>query len=955
MTTLDTDGPISGTTRWVRIIPDEDGVPPVAGPSISYGGLIMNPIKTGSRLGWITYPEEFSLSPALTAYAKNANELAIEEDKLDTDSTAVTDPRTPTDHASSHDTTGSDALNILTIGGVASNDVRLTNSRTPTSHATSHDTTGSDSLNIVNIGGVASNDSRLTNSRTPTVHATSHATGGSDVITPAAIGASSTTHTHDDRYFRENEFINSSAGSADAGKPVVLDSNGKLSTSMTNTATAANTNTSVGNFNTILSSSNTNVQSALETLDDHDHSAYLSHVNSTTVHFTQTEINHTNLLNRGSNTHAAIDSHLGDNSVHFAQTAVNHTNILNRGTNAHSTIDSHLGNSSIHFGVGAVSHAAITDLSYATAGHTGFAADTDTRFPSSDQKLALAGTSGVPNTSNRYVTNADTRLTNSRVPTTHASTHFTGGTDALAASNIGAEPANANIQSHISSTSNPHTVTTTQIGAIPTSQKGVANGVATLDATTKIPTSQLPDAVLGSVIYKGTWNADINVPAIPVASVSNKGWYYKVSVAGSTNIDGNTNWGIGDWVISNGVTWDEVNNTESVSSVNGSTGAISGLETVSNRVSSFNDSTENYATTNAIKTYVDTEITTHDHDGDYFTNTSFVNASADAGKPIVLDSTGKISSTMVPSQSTQSGNEITLVTTAFDGILSSSDSNVQAALETIDDHTHGIYAEASDVRFPTTDEKAALIGTDGSADGTNRYVTDSDPRMTDSRTPTAHASSHDTTGSDPIDILAFGAIDTTAFEAHTTDDSIHFSLASIDHASLDSTSLDFANSGHTGFAYYHDTRFPDVDEKDALAGSFGTPSAANTYVTTLDSRMTNSRTPATHASSHDSTGTDAITPAGIGAVDSGDLGAVDGVATLDSSGWLNISQFPEEYVNSMRYKGEWNSDTNSPTIPAASSANAGWFYVVSVDGTTLVNGINEWKVGDWIVSNGTHG
>lgn len=49
-------------------------------------------------------------------------------------------------------------------------------------------------------------------------------------------------------------------------------------------------------------------------------------------------------------------------------------------------------------------------------------------------------------------------------------------------------------------------------------------------------------------------------------------------------------------------------------------------------------------------------------------------------------------------------------------------------------------AEGNDGRFPTADEKAALVGTDGSPSALNPYVTDSDARMTDARTPTGSAS-----------------------------------------------------------------------------------------------------------------------------------------------------------------------------------------------------------------------
>jgi hypothetical protein len=81
-------------------------------------------------------------------------------------------------------------------------------------------------------------------------------------------------------------------------------------------------------------------------------------------------------------------------------------------------------------------------------------------------------------------------------------------------------------------------------------------------------------ALVGGVMYEGTWNASTNTPTI-VSSVGSKGDYYIVSTAGSTNINGITSWNIGDWIIFNGTTWDKVDNTDAVSSVNGYTGAVS--------------------------------------------------------------------------------------------------------------------------------------------------------------------------------------------------------------------------------------------------------------------------------------------------------------------------------------------------------------------------------------------
>jgi len=56
--------------------------------------------------------------------------------------------------------------------------------------------------------------------------------------------------------------------------------------------------------------------------------------------------------------------------------------------------------------------------------------------PTAGEKAALAGTSGAPSGSNKYVTNADSRMTNARTPTSHASSHVGGGSDAIAVATI---------------------------------------------------------------------------------------------------------------------------------------------------------------------------------------------------------------------------------------------------------------------------------------------------------------------------------------------------------------------------------------------------------------------------------------------------------------------------------------------------------------------------------------
>ena len=72
---------------------------------------------------------------------------------------------------------------------------------------------------------------------------------------------------------------------------------------------------------------------------------------------------------------------------------------------------------------------------------------------------------------------------------------------------------------------------------------------------------------LGALQYQGGWNANTNSPAIPAASSANKGYYYVVTTASGgdvshTNCPANTNYLVGDWLVSNGTTWDYVGGRE---------------------------------------------------------------------------------------------------------------------------------------------------------------------------------------------------------------------------------------------------------------------------------------------------------------------------------------------------------------------------------------------------------
>lgn len=89
-------------------------------------------------------------------------------------------------------------------------------------------------------------------------------------------------------------------------------------------------------------------------------------------------------------------------------------------------------------------------------------------------------------------------------------THFTGKMKEYADGKAG--EVDGKVTTHVGNKQNPHGVTKAQVGLgsvdnvqqIPLSQRGVANGVATLDANGKVPVEQMPDTktINGASLYK---------------------------------------------------------------------------------------------------------------------------------------------------------------------------------------------------------------------------------------------------------------------------------------------------------------------------------------------------------------------------------------------------------------------------------------------------------------------
>jgi len=81
------------------------------------------------------------------------------------------------------------------------------------------------------------------------------------------------------------------------------------------------------------------------------------------------------------------------------------------------------------------------------------------------------------------------------------------------------------------------------------------------------------DTGTGAVNYKGSWNANTNTPTL-TSGAGAQGDYYVVSVLGTTTLDGISDWEVTDWAVFNGTIWEKIDNTDTVVSVAGKTGAV---------------------------------------------------------------------------------------------------------------------------------------------------------------------------------------------------------------------------------------------------------------------------------------------------------------------------------------------------------------------------------------------
>lgn len=108
----------------------------------------------------------------------------------------------------------------------------------------------------------------------------------------------------------------------------------------------------------------------------------------------------------------------------------------------------------------------------------------------------------------------------------------------------------------------------TQIDDLIPSQTGNSGKFLTTNGTSTSWAS-----VAGGLSYQGTWNATTNTPTL-ASSTGTNGYYYVVATAGSTNLNGITDWKVGDWLLFNGSTWQKIDQSETLQSITSTDGSI---------------------------------------------------------------------------------------------------------------------------------------------------------------------------------------------------------------------------------------------------------------------------------------------------------------------------------------------------------------------------------------------
>ena len=185
-------------------------------------------------------------------------------------------------------------------------------------------------------------------------------------------------------------------------------------------------------------------------------------------------------------------------------------------------------------------------------------------------------------------------------------------------------------------------------------------------------------------------------------------------------------------------------------------------------------------------------------------------------------------------------------------------------------------------------------------------------------------------------------------------DGVSVATANVEHT--DNTKALFGNGND--LEIYHSGTHSFIDGSNGAGSLYIRPGSGGTIqletTTGTDMIVGASSAVTLYSSGNSKLSTGAV---GVGTATTAGGTLIDGwITTTQANAIDNTTIATTAYVNNkialipagLVFQGTWNASTNTPTLTSG-SGTTGNFYIVSVAGSTNLDGITDWKVGDWAV------